>query len=245
VSRVDQSDVGSQDPDRVPATDQTSPASTCQPQTFDAWIRRNWWCVLLPITSFGWLTWLSFVYAGARAREWTWFAFGVAYGLLAGLGFALVNAAENVDDPSHGAGISIALGLMGGGLMHGLAIRKRFEARCAEIANDGLDAAERRRSLQRLGRRIALEEPLRARELGVGRPDLRGAFDAELVDLNSAPAGAIAAGCGVDPDVAARIVRVREQIGGGFASLEDMDLVLDLPVPVLERLRTTAVFVGN
>jgi DNA uptake protein ComE-like DNA-binding protein len=48
---------------------------------------------------------------------------------------------------------------------------------------------------------------------------------------------------GIDAPTAARIVETREQIGGQFASLEDMDLVLDLPAETLAKLRDVSVFV--
>jgi len=53
---------------------------------------------------------------------------------------------------------------------------------------------------------------MKARQLGVGRPDLLGSFSAGLVDLNSAPAFAIESVSGIDSLTAARIVETREQV---------------------------------
>lgn len=50
---------------------------------------------------------------------------------------------------------------------------------------------------------------------------------------------------GVDAHTAARIVQTREELNGQFASLEDMDLVLDLSEDVLAKLRDVAVFVSR
>jgi hypothetical protein len=88
----------------------------------------------------------------------------------------------------HSAAIAIPPGMMLGGTMHGLGIRGRYEARRAEISDATLEAAERRLSAQRLARRLIRDHPDEARELGVGRADLLGSFNAGLVDLNSAPA---------------------------------------------------------
>jgi DNA uptake protein ComE-like DNA-binding protein len=145
----------------------------------------------------------------------------------------------------HSAGIAISLGMMLGGTMHGLGIRGRYEARVAKISDMTLEAAERRLSAQRHARRLVRDQPEQARQLGVGRPDLLGSFNAGLVDLNSAPAFVIEAVSGVDAQTAAHIVHMREQLKGQFSSLEDMDLVLDLPGDTLAKLRDVAVFVSR
>ncbi|MFZ1995553.1 MAG: helix-hairpin-helix domain-containing protein [Solirubrobacteraceae bacterium] len=236
----------STDTSRVPP-----PANTVPPgvrnrgrRSFDAWIRRNWWCVLCPLMSFGWLTWVGFAYVGARARMKSWFAFATAYGVLSGVSMGLLTAAgSDTQGAAHSAGILIPMGMMLGGTMHGLGIRSRYEARRAELSDATLEAAERRLSAQRLARKLVSDRPAEARQLGVGRPDLLGSFNAGLVDLNSAPAFVIESVSGIDAPSAARIVETREQIKGQFGSLEDMDLVLDLSAETLAKLRDVAVFV--
>jgi len=106
-----------------------------------------------------------------------------------------------------------------------------------------LESAERRVSAQRIARQLVRDDPERARQLGVGRPDVLGSFDAGLVDLNSAPALVITSVSGIDAETAERIVETRERLGSTFSSLEDMDLVLDLPENVLAKLHDAAVFV--
>jgi hypothetical protein len=194
--------------------------------------------------SFGWLTWVGFAYVGARARMKSWLGFAVGYGVLSGVSMGLLTAAgSDTRGAMHSAAIVIPLGMALGGTMHGLGIRGRYEARRAEISDTTLEEAERRLSAQRLARKLICENPDEARQLGVGRPDLLGSFNAGLVDLNSAPAFVIESVSGIDADTATRIVQAREQIEGQFGSLEDMDLVLDLPGETLARLRDVAVFV--
>lgn len=194
--------------------------------------------------SFGWLTWVGFAYVGARARLKSWFGFALAYGVLSGVSIGLLTAAgNNTRGGLHSAGIAIPLGMMLGGMVHALAIRGRYEARIAEISDASLEAAERRLSAQRLARKLIRDEPEKARQLGVGRPDLLGSFNAGLVDINSAPAFVIESVSGIDAKIATHIVEARDEIQGQFASLEDMDLVLDLPDDVLTKLRDVAVFV--
>ncbi len=67
-------------------------------------------------------------------------------------------------------------------------------------------------------------------------------FDAALIDVNSAPVEVLGRLPGVDEALAQRIAAARDDLGG-FSSLEDLDVVLDLPEPTLARLRDVAVFV--
>ncbi|MDQ6822031.1 MAG: helix-hairpin-helix domain-containing protein [Actinomycetota bacterium] len=85
------------------------------------------------------------------------------------------------------------------------------------------------------------KHPSLALEIGIGRPDLEGAFDAGLVDVKNAPASVLAGLPGLDEEIANRIEAVRAQIGG-FASLEDLAATLDLPGDVVEGLRDQVVF---
>jgi DNA uptake protein ComE-like DNA-binding protein len=107
------------------------------------------------------------------------------------------------------------------------------DARLAS-AHDRL--AEREKAL-----RLAREEPRLAIEAGVGRPDLPGAYDGGIVDLNHASIEAISSLAGIDHELAVRIVEVREHIDG-FASLEDMGSLLDLAGDWVERVRGNVVF---
>jgi hypothetical protein len=76
-----------------------------------------------------------------------------------------------------------------------------------------------------------VSDPSLARELGVGRPDLRRGFDdGGLVDLNSAPAAVIAQVCGIDPQQAETIVAARQGRGGTYFNLGE--LFVDVPLPL-------------
>jgi competence ComEA-like helix-hairpin-helix protein len=101
------------------------------------------------------------------------------------------------------------------------------------------DQAEDRALEREEARRLAREEPARALEMGVGRPDREG-FHGSLVDLNNAPASVIEELPGVNRELAERIVVMREEVGG-FSSLDDLAHVLDLPVAVVDRIRADVV----
>ncbi|MDQ6841741.1 MAG: helix-hairpin-helix domain-containing protein [Actinomycetota bacterium] len=101
--------------------------------------------------------------------------------------------------------------------------------------------AQRRRAERQQALAIAAKHPSLAREIGIGRPDKEDAFDADLVDVNNAPAAVLAGLPGLGEELASRIEEVRTQIGG-FASLEDLGATLDLPGDLVEALRDQVVF---
>jgi DNA uptake protein ComE-like DNA-binding protein len=104
-----------------------------------------------------------------------------------------------------------------------------------------LDGARERLAEREKALKLARENPKLAAEAGVGRPDLSGAFDGGLVDINHAPAEVIACLPNFDAELARRVIDTREEIDG-FASLEDLGIVLDLPGNQVERLRDHVVF---
>jgi len=94
-------------------------------------------------------------------------------------------------------------------------------------------------------RRLAAQDPLLAHELRVGRPDLPRSYDdGGLVDLNAAPARAIARICGIAPEHAERIVACRSA-AGRFATVEDVFVWADLPYDIWDHVRDRAVVLGR
>ncbi len=104
-----------------------------------------------------------------------------------------------------------------------------------------LEAARERLAQRQKALELARENPQLALEAGVGRPDLPGAYDGGLVDLNHAPTEVIACLPSLGKDLAEQIVVTRERLGG-FVSLEDLGNVLDLPGDQVEDLRQHVVF---
>lgn len=124
-----------------------------------------------------------------------------------------------------------------GDLWHWIAIRLGL----AHLEDPRLHRAEARLKDRERALRLAREHPALALEAGIGRPDVRGAFHGEVIDVNNASAGALASLPGINHRLALRIVGVRTRVGG-FSSLEDMGLVLDLNGDQVERLRGLVVF---
>jgi DNA uptake protein ComE-like DNA-binding protein len=105
-------------------------------------------------------------------------------------------------------------------------------------------AARERRQQREASLAMARKEPELAQEVGLGRPDLPGACDGGVVDVNSVPVTVLATLPYVDEVMAEQIVVLREQLGG-FQSIEDLGLVADLPARTVEALRTRAIFLPH
>jgi hypothetical protein len=104
-----------------------------------------------------------------------------------------------------------------------------------------LDGARERLEQREKALELARENPRLALEAGVGRPDLPGAYDGGLIDLNHAPAEVIACLPTFNAELADRVVATRERVDG-FSSIEDFGTVLDLPGDHVEHLRDRVVF---
>jgi Helix-hairpin-helix motif len=104
-----------------------------------------------------------------------------------------------------------------------------------------LDGARERLAQREKALELAHENPQLALEAGVGRPDLPGAYDGGLIDVNHVSAEVIAALPTFDAELARRVIAARERVDG-FASLEDLGTVLDLPGDQVEDLRHHVVF---
>jgi hypothetical protein len=99
-----------------------------------------------------------------------------------------------------------------------------------------LEARERRAN----ARRIASRDPLLARDLKIGRPDLPRTFDdGGLVDLNSASPQIIAEVCELSRTTGEEIAAARPP--GGFMGVDDVFSYTDIPVAAWDVIRDRAV----
>lgn len=217
----------------------TTHADDGSPERRSAFVRSLW--VGLTLVPFGMTSWAAFVYAGARARSRRWLVWAAVYAVVIGAGWAI--ALSDPDDPVdtwRDVGVLIVILAWPASAAHAFGIRRSFLDQLDSGPDPALEAAERALERRRGALELARADPLRARELGVGRPDLPDAFDGGLVDLNHAPAAAIAALPRMDAPLARRVVTVREELDG-FDSVEDLGSVLGFPARTVERLRERAV----
>jgi hypothetical protein len=198
---------------------------------------KAWLLLAVPL---GFTTWAAFLYIGIRARRARWLAWAGVYA-------ATLAAYATLDSPAHpgDAAESLAAGLalltwIGGGV-HAFAISNDAVRRIRARTDPVVQAARARLELRAEGRRLLASDPGLAREIGIGRPDVPGTRDYGLVDVNHASAAALASLPGITPELAGRISNARGQ-AGGFSSVEDLGLLLDLSPDLVDQLRDTAVF---
>jgi DNA uptake protein ComE-like DNA-binding protein len=201
--------------------------------------RSHWpWLSLLPIGFGSWAP----IYAGVRARVGSWIALGVFWSAIAVAGWVASTASSDHGHHKYSAvaGLLLILAWVGAAATS-FVIRPAYERRMSSPLLDASERAEARLRDRRRAQQLGRDNPALAREIGVGRPDIAGAADAGLVDLNNAPASVLARLPGVDDAVATRIVEARAQCGG-FSSVEDLGIALDLPGDVVEDLRDRSIF---
>jgi len=180
------------------------------------------------------------IYAGVKARQGNWISLGVLWSALVLAGLVLSNTTRTGQAGNSIAGLMLIVGWVGA-VATSFVIRGSYDRHIASPLQAATEAGEARLQDRRQAQLTAREKPSLAREIGVGRPDEPGAFDAGLVDVNNAPASALLRLPGIDDGLATRIVEVRAQVDG-FSSLEDFGTVLDLPGDQVERLRDHVVF---
>jgi DNA uptake protein ComE-like DNA-binding protein len=192
---------------------------------------------LVPLGTFGIGTPPAFVYLAMRYNRPKSLFAAVAYLVVMTLAFALVAV-------GHLLAVVLGVALMFWcaviGTAHALAVRRNVSVRDDYKAH----LATARESLRRRddARRLATKDPRLARELGIGRPDLPHRFDdGGLVDMNHSPVHVIADLPGIDLLTAVKIVAIRSELGG-FGSVDEMSVTLDLPPTQLDGIADRLLF---
>lgn len=191
----------------------------------------------ISLIPFGFGAWAP-IYAGAKAREPKWVALGALWTAMIVIALILSSGHGHGNDGVVGA---LAIISWLGGIGTSFSIRGAYEQQMGSPMLRAAEVAEQRLRDREKAQRIARDNPALAREMGIGRPDVAGAADAGLVDINNASVTALLELPGVDGDVATEIVEAREKVHG-FASLEDMGAALDLDGNLVEGLRGQVLF---
>jgi hypothetical protein len=179
-------------------------------------------------------------YAAGRARRTSWYVAAAIYSALIVGGVVLAAASEDESTGRTLAGFAILLAWFAGPV-HAFLVRREMERLVASPTRRALSEARDAVAQRAEAHRLAESEPAVAIQMGVGRPDLPGAHDMGVVDVNRAGAKALSRLPGVDDELAREIVRARDQIDG-FASLEDLGVVLHLDGDLVEDMRPYVVF---
>jgi hypothetical protein len=200
----------------------------------------------LPVLSYGYLAPIPIIHAAVKLRTWTLWAAAAVYTAAELLVWSRtmtvtsdpVDPAEVSDPPGWAA--ALLLGLIVVPTIHALTLRRRvFEVKPQDPAVAAVLQARQRREEARA---IAARDVDLARELRIGRPDLRRQFDdGGLVDLNHAPAPVMVQLLGLSEADVAQVIEARDRIGG-FSSAEEVIAYTELSPTLIDGLRERLLF---
>jgi DNA uptake protein ComE-like DNA-binding protein len=196
--------------------------------------RSRWpWLSLLPLGLGSWTP----IYAGVRASCRSWMAWGSLWTAISLAGWILSTTSKH--DNGIG-GLCLIVGWVGA-IATSFSIRGSYERQMSSPLLQATEAGQQRLQDRQRALALARQNPVLAREIGVGRPDQTGAVDSGLVDVNNVSVTALLKLPGVTGEIATEIIETREKVNG-FSTLEDMGETLDLDGGVIERLRGEVVF---
>lgn len=185
--------------------------------------------MLIPVLSLSFLSFVPAVQVYWRARTLGWLITAAAL-LIAS---AVVGVGMAVDAEGAGFGF-IIIGAAGGGVAAAAAGRRIvFDDQGPEV-DPAVERVLEERQRREQAREIVVNDPAMAFELGIGRPDLSGAYaDGGLVDLNNTTAGGIVQVLGWDPVTAETFVAERDA-RHGYASLTEIGALSGLDPKLLD-----------
>ncbi|MFC4529976.1 ComEA family DNA-binding protein [Sphaerisporangium dianthi] len=189
---------------------------------------------IAPLLTCGAATPFTMAFAAARLRS-TMLALSAAIYAI-GMVAVVVGLAADGSDALEALAFMGSVGSWLGGTIHSLIIRRKVFERTDTPNDQAVAFVQYRRELRQQAREMVERDPALARELRIGRPDLPRQYDdGGLIDVNHVPAAVIAGLPGMTPELAARVVEVRANVGG-FVSAEDMSIAVDLPPRLTSEL---------
>jgi hypothetical protein len=228
----------------APGTPLIAPTGSTTTERF-----AGWWYLPVTILTAGTMAWIPFLHAAIRMsrRAILWWA--ALYLALTVTIFVLLPTAgtePNTDSATGALGGLLIIAMIIGGSIQQWHLRRSLVASTgvtrvtkAPLVQDPSVAQVLAARARRQGARdLAAKDPLMAHELHIGRPDLGGTFDdGGLVDLNSAPASAIARICDLDEPSVAMIIEARTQYGNSFITVDDVLTATELPITTWDQIR--------
>jgi len=178
--------------------------------------------------------WAPLIPANRCGRR-SWALWAVLWSVITIAGWVLA-----ITTDGDGGGGLIILG-WAGAVATALSIRQSYLDQTGSAWEEAKRAAIERLVAREEALVLAATAPALAAELGIGRPDIPGARDAGLVDVNNAGTAVLRELPGVDHRLATRIVELRDELNG-FTTLAEMGELLDLDGYAVERLRDRVVF---
>ena len=193
----------------------------------------------VPVWSLSLLSYVPFLrLAVARRRNRDW---GVFAGYLAAVVFEFFCASTRLGGAGPViAGLTVTL-LIVVAPVHAF-VALHHDADLVEANTRALGDARDRIKRRNSARELAQADPVLARELRIGRPDLLREYDdGGLVDINHVPGEILTSRLGLAPEETAAIVAAREELGR-FVSPEELSLYGHLPPGRVDDLRDWMLF---
>lgn len=200
---------------------------------------------------FGFFTWISFFYAGKRAKRPDWIGWGMIY---------MIPFLLSMSGVFIGLGAVLMLPTWFAGMVHAFSIRREYLYRLAavelseneaelrwleEMQNEMSEGKTAKKTPGRkAGQLFDVPPPpppppsqVESKTASSGFSEVGSFFRSEpLIDVNNASADVIAALPGFDPTLAQKTVLMR-QMSGEFRSPEDFFRALDLTEEQIEKIR--------
>jgi hypothetical protein len=173
-----------------------------------------------------------------RMRDWVVFA---GY-LAASLTVLVLMSVSGPDDAVAATAGTMALVLMSAGAVHAFFAFRPAPGDSGLASEQALTTARSRMHRRQHAREFAQHNPVLARDLNIGRPDVPHDFDdGGLVDVNQVPGDVLASCLGLTPAESAAVIAARDQLGR-FGSPEELSVYAQLPPDRVEALRDWMMF---
>ena len=215
------------------------------------------WYYVITILSVGLLACVPFLHAASTLKRPQLWKLGAAYALA-----SLVTGVMFYSAPVDATGTPTGwMGNLGGFLLLAIIVaacvqqtplrRQVYKDRPRPLpaapmslsSSHAVAAIEQARAKRRAARDLAQRDPLMARDLRIGRPDLPRQYDdGGLVDLNSAPVQVIAQACELPLDVAQTIAEVRTGFGR-FSSVDEAVVYAKLNEDAADIMKDRAIVI--
>lgn len=206
-------------------------------------IRQLAWASM-PIWSLSLLAFAPFLriaLARRRARDWAVFAGYMAAVVLIVIMMSLTSSDQDAVGAVAGT-MALVVGVVAA--VHAfVAFRPGSEAVGGSAASElALTTARTRMRRRQQARELVSSNPVLARELGVGRPDVPHDYDdGGLVDVNHVPGEVLRESLGLTAAESAAIISVREQLGR-FSGPEELTAYTELTPDHVDALRDWMLF---
>ena len=200
----------------------------------------------IPVWSLSLLVYVPFLrlaFARRRTRDWLVFAGYLAASTAVLILLAVPGPDDPASDTAAALAIALALALMAVGAVHAfVAFRPMPQASGALASEQALTTARARMDRRRQARELAERDPVLARDLRIGRPDVPHDYDdGGLVDVNQVPGDVLASRLGLTPAESSAVIAARDQLGR-FSSPEELSVYAQLPPDRMEALRDWMMF---